>query len=47
MHQQTLTGSEKCGKTTHRPQFLAELDRVVLWAKLCAVIQPFYPKASV
>ncbi len=46
MQQQTLTGFEKYGKTTRRAQFLAEMDRVVPWAELCAVIEPFYPKAS-
>jgi transposase, IS5 family len=45
MQQQTLTGFEKYGKTTRRAQFLAEMDRVVPWAELCAVIEPFYPKA--
>ncbi|MCM2311420.1 MAG: IS5/IS1182 family transposase, partial [Steroidobacteraceae bacterium] len=46
MQQPTLTGFEKYGKTTRREQFLAEMDRVVPWAELCAVIEPFYPKAS-
>jgi IS5 family transposase len=46
MQQQTLTGFEKYGKTTRRAQFLAEMDRVVPWAVLCAVIEPFYPKTS-
>jgi IS5 family transposase len=46
MQQQTLTGFEKYGKTTRRAQFLAEMDRVVPWAGLCAVIEPHYPKAS-
>ena len=46
MQQQTLTGFEKYGKTTRRAQFLAEMDRVVPWAELCAVIEPFNPKAS-
>jgi len=46
MKQQTLTGFEKYGKTTRRAQFLAEMDRVVPWSDLCAVIEPVYPKAG-
>ena len=44
MRQQTLTGFEKYGKTTRRAQFLAEMDRVVPWAEVCAVIEPHYPR---
>lgn len=32
-------------KATRRDVFLAEMDQVVPWAELCAVIEPFYPKA--
>jgi IS5 family transposase len=46
MKQQTLTGFEKYGKTTRRAQFLAEMDRVVPWSQLCALIEPVYPKVS-
>jgi len=46
MRQQTLTGFEKYGKTTRRAQFLAEMDRVVPWAEVCAVIEPHYPRGS-
>jgi IS5 family transposase len=46
MKQQTLAGLEKYSKTTRRAQFLAEMDRVVPWAQLCALIEPHYPKAS-
>jgi IS5 family transposase len=48
MKQMTLgsTGFEKYGKTTRRAQFLAEMDRVVPWGELCAVIEPAYPKAG-
>lgn len=46
MRQQTLTGFEKYVKTTRRALFLAEMDRVVRWAGLCALIEPFYPKVS-
>ena len=46
MRQQTLTGFEKYAKTTRRAQFLAEMDRVVPWDAVCAVIDPHYPKVS-
>ena len=31
-------------KTTRRDKFLAEMNRVVPWARLCAVIVPHYPE---
>jgi len=40
------TGFEKYAKTTRRAQFLAEMDRVVPWTELCALIEPVYPKAG-
>jgi len=40
------TGFEKYTKATRRAQFLAEMDRVVPWAELCALIEPVYPKAG-
>lgn len=46
MKQQTLSGFEKFGKTTRRAQFLADMDRIIPWAELAAVIEPVYPKAS-
>lgn len=46
MKQQTLAGFERYGKTTRRAQFLAEMERVVPWSELCAVIEPVYPKGS-
>ena len=33
-------------KTTKRAAFLAEMERVVPWAELCAVIAPYYPKGQ-
>jgi transposase, IS5 family len=33
-------------KTTRKQVFLAEMDQVTPWAPLCAVIEPFYPKAG-
>lgn len=48
MKQTTLAegGFEKFAKTTRREVFLAEMDRVVPWAELCALIEPHYPKAG-
>ena len=39
-----LTAKKK--KKTKRDVFLAEMERVVPWARLEAVIEPHYPKAS-
>ncbi len=39
-------GFEQYRKTTRRERFLDEMDRVVPWAKLCAVIEPYYPKVE-
>jgi transposase, IS5 family len=46
MKQMTLsaTGFDKYAKTTRRAMFLSEMQRVVPWAKLCALIEPVYPK---
>src|SRR5438105_7542028 len=46
MKQLTLAavGFERYGKTTRRAEFLAEMERVVPWSALCALIEPFYPK---
>jgi transposase, IS5 family len=48
MKQLTLStaGFDKHTKTTRRAAFLAEMERVVPWGELCAVIAPAYPKAS-
>lgn len=48
MKQQSLsmTGYFDKGKRTRREQFLAEMERVVPWGRLCALIEPHYPKAS-
>jgi transposase, IS5 family len=37
-------GFERYRKTTRRAAFLSEMDRVVPWADMCALIEPFYPK---
>jgi IS5 family transposase len=46
--QMTLAGSgfEKHAKMTRRAQFLAEMERVVPWDELCALIDPVYPKGE-
>lgn len=46
MTQQTLAGFEKYGKTTRRAQFLAEMEQVMPWSQLCALIEPVYPKGG-
>jgi len=48
MQQMTLaTGTfEPYRKATRREIFLSEMDRVVPWAELCALIEPVYPKAG-
>ena len=35
---------ERYGKRTRRAAFLADMERVVPWAELCALIEPVYPK---
>jgi transposase, IS5 family len=46
MKQLTLAavGFERYAKTTRRAVFLGEMERVVPWPALCALIAPFYPK---
>lgn len=34
------------GKVTRRERFLAEMDAVIPWAPLLALIEPYYPKAG-
>jgi len=48
MHQQTFAEVpfEQYRKPTRREQFLDEMNRVVPWAELVAVIEPVYPKAE-
>lgn len=48
MKQITLSAGnfDRYSKTTRRAAFLAEMNRVVPWATLCALIEPFYPKAG-
>lgn len=39
-------GFERYGKKTRRTLFLEEMEQVVPWRKLCALVEPFYPKAG-
>ena len=39
-------GFERYAKTTRRAGFLAQMDRVVPWDKLCALVFPVYPQAG-
>jgi IS5 family transposase len=41
-----MTGYFDKGKKTRREQFLAEMDQVVPWLRLYALIEPHYPKGS-
>ena len=47
-HQITFAHAEFAAKrkTTRRETFLARLDEVIPWAKLLAVLEPFYPKGQ-
>jgi transposase, IS5 family len=42
----SMTGYFDKGKKTRREQFLADMDQVVPWARLCALIEPHYPKPN-
>ncbi len=42
----SMTGYFNKGKKTRREQFLAEMEQVVPWARLQALIEPHYPKGS-
>jgi len=45
MRQQTFASDdvERYRKATRRERFLGEMERVVPWAKWCALIEPVYP----
>jgi IS5 family transposase len=47
-HQTTFAHAEFAAKkkTTRREKFLARMDEVIPWAKLLAVIEPYYPKGQ-
>lgn len=40
------TGFERFTKTTKRAAFLSEMDRIIPWPKLCAVVAKHYPKGE-
>jgi len=40
------TGFERCSKKTKRALFLEEMERVVPWGELCALIEPYYPRVG-
>ena len=47
--QQTTFASvawERKGKITRRERFLAEMDAVIPWSRVLALIEPHYPKAG-
>ena len=46
--QMSFAQSEYAGKkkVTRRERFLAQMERLVPWARLCAVIEPHYPKGQ-
>src|SRR5438105_9677322 len=49
VRQQTLatqTGFEKYGRKTKRERFLEEMEQIVPWAELQALIEPHYPKGE-
>jgi len=48
MRQKTFSsiGFEVHHKTTRREKFLAEIDAIVPWASLCALIEPHYPSGE-
>jgi IS5 family transposase len=37
---------DRFGKVTKRAAFLAEMDGIVPWERLCALIEPYYPKGE-
>ena len=48
MSQMSFSDFEFAGKRkqTRRERFFAEMDEVVLWSGLLALIEPYYPKAG-
>jgi transposase, IS5 family len=39
-----MTGFERYTKKTRRAMFMEEMEQVVPWGKLCALVEPHYPK---
>lgn len=48
MKQRTFAASawDRKGKVTRRERFLAEMDAVIPWGRLLALIEPHYPQAG-
>ena len=49
VRQQTLaaqTGFEKYGRKTKRERFLEEMEQIVPWVELQALVEPYYPKGE-
>src|SRR6266446_9063876 len=42
----TMNGFERYTKKTRRQVFLEEMEQVVPWREVCALIEPHYPKAG-
>ena len=40
----SMAGFDRFAKPTRRELFLAEMDKIVPWPELCALVEPFYPK---
>lgn len=40
------TGFEKHARATRKAEFLAEMERLMPWAEICALIEPHYPKVG-
>jgi IS5 family transposase len=41
-----MTGFEQYTRKTRRALFLEEMEQVVPWRELCALVEPHYPKAG-
>jgi transposase, IS5 family len=39
-------GFDRFARSTKRANFLAEMDQIVPWKRLCAVVEPHYPKGK-
>jgi IS5 family transposase len=37
------SGFDRFARPTRRANFLAEMDRIVPWERLCTVVEPVYP----
>jgi IS5 family transposase len=49
MKQMTLatgTGFELHSRPTRKAEFLAKMERLMPWSELCALVEPYYPKAG-